>query len=84
MAELKVRKRTGQLEDFDRSKMTVGIQKAGASVEEAGKIASEVEAWAQGAAVDGIISSVELRTKVLELLRATNPTAGTSFEEFRK
>lgn len=84
MAELKVRKRDGRIEPFNRGKMAGGIQKSGASAEEAEKVASEVERWAQTAAIDGVISSVELRTKVLELLRATNPTVATSFEGYQK
>ena len=84
MPELKVRKKDGRIEPFDRGKMAGGIQKSGASPEEVEKIASEVEIWAQSAAVDGVIGSAELKTKLLELLRATNPTAATSFEEFRK
>lgn len=84
MVELKVRKKDGRIEPFDRSKMASGIQKSGASPEEAEKIASQVEAWAQSAAVDGVISTSELRTKVLELLRATNPTVATSFEGFKR
>lgn len=84
MADLKVRKKDGRIELFDRGKMATGIQKAGASPEEAEKVASEVETWAQSAALDGVISSVELKTKILELLRTTNPTAATSFEQFRK
>lgn len=84
MAELQVRKKDGRLELFDRKKMTTGIQLAGSSPEEAEGITSQVEGWAQSAAIDGVISSSELRTKVLELLRAANPTAATTFEQFRK
>lgn len=84
MPELKVRKKDGRIEPFNRGKMAGGIQKSGASPEEAEKTASEVEAWAQSAAIDGIISSAELKSKLLELLRATNPTVATSFEEFKK
>lgn len=84
MAELKVRKRDGRIEPFDRNKMATGIQRSGASPEEAEKVASQVEAWAQSATVDGVISSTELRTKVLELLRMVNPTTATNFEQFKK
>jgi len=84
MAELKVRKNDGRIEPFDRGKMAAGFQRSGASPGEAEGIASQVESWAQNAAIDGIISSAELRTKVLELLRASNPTVATNFEQFRK
>jgi len=84
MPELKVRKKDGRIEPFDRGKMASGIQKSGASPEEAEKITSQVEAWARSAAIDGIISSAELKSKLLELLRATNPTVATSFEQFKK
>jgi len=80
----KVQKRDGKLEGFDRSKISNGVVKSGATPEQAEKIASQVEVWAQVAAVDGVIKSSDVRPKVLELLRSANPEAADNFEAYRK
>jgi transcriptional regulator NrdR family protein len=41
----KVQKKDGVLEDFDRTKIVNGLIKAGATEEEAEKVASEIDAW---------------------------------------
>lgn len=81
---LKVRKNDGSLEGFDRAKISGGAMKSGATAEQAEQVASQVEAWAQGAAIDGIIATTEVRAKVLEALRLVNPTAAASFEAYQK
>jgi len=81
---IKVEKKDGQTEDFDRNKLSSGIVKSGASSEEAENIAGQVETWAQGAAVDGVIKTSDIRTKVLELLRSANPEAAATFEAYKK
>lgn len=81
---LKVRKNDGSLEDFDRAKISNGAMKSGATAEQAEQVASQVEAWAQTAAVDSIIGTAEIRTKLLEVLRALNPQAAAAFEAYQK
>ena len=81
---VKVQKKDGQLEDFDRSKVSSGIVKSGTAPEEANNIVVQVEAWAQSAAVDGVINSSVIRGKVLELLQTANPVAAAKFEAFKK
>lgn len=84
MPEIKVQKRNGRLEDFDRKKVSDGVVKSGASSEEAETITTQVETWVQGVAVDGVVKSSDLRAKVLELLRSVNPEAAASFEVYKK
>lgn len=81
---MQVKKKDGQLEDLDRGKISRGIVAAGASQETSDAIAIEVESWADGVATDEIVSGIQIRDKVLELLRVQNPTAATSFEQYRK
>lgn len=82
--ELQVQKKDGRLEAFDRSKILNGLIKSGASTTEAESITSQVESWAQGAAQNGVVKSLDIRTKVLELLRSANPAVAASFEAYRK
>lgn len=81
---IKVQKKDGQLEDFDRNKIIQGIIKSGATPEQAETVTSQIEVWVQSAAVEGVIVSGELRNKVFEFLRAVNPEAAASFEAYRK
>ena len=80
----RIQKKDGTLEDFDSNKLTGGITKAGASEEEAQKVLSEVEAWLPTVAVNGVVKSLEIKNKVLELLNETNPAAVTNFENYKK
>ncbi|MDO8504121.1 MAG: ATP cone domain-containing protein [bacterium] len=81
---LKVEKKDGTQEDFDRNKVASGIVKSGAASDVAENVASQVESWAGGAAVAGVIRAADIRAKVLELLRAANPEIATSFEMYQK
>ena len=84
MTEIKVEKKDGRLEDFDRNKISSGITKAGVSVEEAENITGQIEAWLPGVTVGGVVKSSDIRTKVLELLQAVNPEAVAKFRAYKK
>ena len=81
---IKVEKKDGRLEDFDRNKISGGIVKSGASPEEAESVATQVETWARSAAVDGVVQSSDIRTKVLGLLQSVNPEVAVAFEAYKK
>lgn len=80
----KVTKKDGTQEDFDRSKLVNGVVAAGASQEEAEKVAAEVEAWMPTVAVDGAVVSSDIRTKGLEVLGQVNPDVAAKFGSFQK
>lgn len=81
---MQVQKRDGSLEEFDRSKISGGVVKAGTTPDQAESITTQVETWAQGAAVDGVVMASGIRMKVLELLRTVNPEAAAVFEAYKK
>lgn len=81
---IKVEKKDGRLEDFDRNKVSGGVVKSGASPEEAESIATQIETWAQSAAMDGVVQSSDIRIKILELLRSVNPEAAAAFEAYKR
>lgn len=81
---IKVEKKDGRMEDFDHNKVSSGIVKSGASPTEAETITNQIETWAQSVAVNGVVKSSAIRTKVLELLRSVNPEAAASFEAYKK
>jgi len=80
----KVQKKDGNLEDFDRNKITNGLVKAGASADQAEKVASEIEAWLPTAAVNNVINSLDIRVKGLDVLKVVNPEIAAKFEGFQK
>ena len=81
----KVLKKDGKVEDFNWQKLISGVMKAGASKEEADKVASEIEIWlANVADGDSKIKSYDLHMKVIEALTKINPAVGSSFKNFRK
>ncbi len=81
---LQAQKKDGSLEPFDRNKIKNGLIKSGASEAEAESITSQAETWAQTTAVNNIVKTADIRTKVLELLRSANPTVAASFEAYQK
>lgn len=80
----KVQKKDGSLEDFDRTKITGSLVKAGATVEEAEKVAVEVDAWLPTVAVNRVVNSLDIRIKGLDVLKMVNPEIAAKFEEFQK
>lgn len=84
MADIKVQKKDGTLQDFDRGKVNDGAVKAGASFDQAQSVASQIEIWIQGAAVNGVIKSSDIKTKVIEFLQPANPNAAAKFGAYRK
>jgi len=80
----KVQKRDGTVEDFDRKKVLNAVTSAGGSPEDGQKVLADVEAWLLTVAKGGMVKSVDLRTKGLEILNQVNPDAAKSFESFKK
>lgn len=81
---MKVQKKDGKLEDFKRTKIINGIVKSGGTPEQAESIAGQIETWAAGAAVEGVIKTLDIKSKLLELLGGVNPTAKANFESYQK
>ena len=80
----KVVKKNGQQEDFDRNKILNGVVKSGATPEEAEKVTAQIETWLPGVAVEGVVKTVDLRNKILEMMRIINPIVASDFENYQK
>ena len=80
----KVRKNDGIEEDFDKNKILSGCMKSGATVIEAEKVATGVEVWLPQVATNGVVASMDIKLKVIELLKGVNPTVAASFEAYKK
>ena len=84
MPEMKVVKRDGSEEDFDRMKISGSVVKAGGTQEQGENIADQVVTWAKGVAIDGKVKTTDIGEKVLELLRPVNPEAADAYEAYRQ
>jgi len=84
MGNLKVQKKDGSMEDFDRAKIKNGILSSGATEQEAEGITAQIENWAPTVASNGVIRALDIKTKLLDLLSGVNPVAKTTFETYKK
>jgi transcriptional regulator NrdR family protein len=70
----KVKKNDGMAEDFDKNKILSGCMKSGATVVEAEQVATGVETWLPTVATNGVVASMDIKLKVIELLKGINPS----------
>lgn len=84
MPELKVEKKDGRMESFQREKVSGSVVKAGGTPEQGESIASQVENWAPSVAQNSVLKTSEIRTKVIELLKGVNPEAAARYEAYKK
>jgi len=80
----KVIKKDGSEEDFDRGKIVNGVIKSGSTAEIAEIVATAVETWLPEKAVEEKISYLDLKTKVVDVLRLNDSNAADSFEAYTK
>ena len=84
MAELKVLKTTGKIEDFQSTKIINGILKAGGTPQEAEDISHKITDWIVQRKSSEPTKTTEIKEKVLQLLKEVNPKAGETFKSYRK
>ncbi len=77
---VKIRKRSGRLEDFVESKIVAGVKKAGATAKEAAQVAKEVSTKVAHKAE---VTAEELSKMVVTSLRKVNKAASQKFVNFR-
>jgi transcriptional regulator NrdR family protein len=76
----KVKKRDGTFEDFMEAKIVAGVRRAGATAEEAARVAKEV---AQKLAGKMQITAEELSDMIVAALAKVNKAASAAFMKFR-
>ncbi len=80
----KVRKKAGNLENFEREKIETAVQRAGATEQTARETARAVETrFLNKLQQEAAIPTSEIRTSVLDELRRSNATVAQAFEEYR-
>ncbi len=84
MKNLKVEKRGGEIENWNYDKILLSIGKAMIPLERAEKIASQVEEWAKSQAKKGVISSEDLKDKIISLLKESDPISAEAYRVYKK
>lgn len=82
--DLQVKKKDGSLEPWDSNKILKSITFAGVPQEEVESVVTLIEAYAKRSARNSIISSVEIRSKILILLHQFYPAVAIAFESYKK
>ncbi len=72
------------VEPWSVDKLVASINKAGVPLSEAEGIANKVAEWAEQNATDGVISSTQLRDKVIESLKTDYPAEADSYQAYKK
>ncbi len=76
---VKVKKRAGATQDFDKAKLKASLNKAGAKEEHATKVANKVADKAK----EGM-TTIEIRRLCITELRPLDPKAAKAYEAFKK
>lgn len=79
-----VQKKDGSLVDYDQNKIIAGILRAGGTQEDAQAVAASIDAWLPTVVVNDVVTTSDLRIKVLEELKLVNPVAAVNFESYKK
>ncbi len=74
----------GQIEAFSEDKIKKGVMRAGGTAKLAGNITLSTANWAKETAKGGVISAVDIHTKVLGLLAEKDKQVAENFKNFVK
>ena len=80
---MKIKKREGDLQDFDRTKVYRSVLAAGASQEETNVITDQVQNWIESLNEE-VISTETIKNKVIVLLEAQNPVVAQTYQNYKK
>lgn len=72
------------MEEWSDDKLIASIQKTGVSTDDAQEIANKVKDWVKANTKNNIIDSVQIRDKVVELLKVNFPAEADSYQAFKK
>lgn len=77
-------KKDGITEDWDSEKVRRSIVNSGGSVEEGDAITKLIEIWAHRFAENDVVKSIDIKAKVIELMKVVNSAFTTAYEEYQK
>jgi transcriptional regulator NrdR family protein len=84
MEKVKVQKKDGRIEEFDKEKLRKSVSAAGATQDQSQLVTEEVEKWLYSVALEEIIDTQTIRNKVANSLSERNPKAAKNYREYKK
>jgi transcriptional regulator NrdR family protein len=82
--KLQVKKRDGTIESWNYDKILNSVMKAGLPLEKSQSLVTEIENWAKSSSKDKIISSIDIRDKIIEVMKRIEPMTASVYEAYRK
>lgn len=83
-AVIKVQKKDGTFQDWDKNKVLNSVAQVGLSPVETDAVSSLIESWVIKNATGDVIRSEDVKAKVIELLTVINPSASQAFAAYKK
>jgi len=84
MKKVKVQKKDGRIEDFDREKLRKSVFSAGATDSQSQLVTKEIEKWLYGVASGEIINTRTIRNRVIDFLEEKNPKIAKAYQAYQK
>ena len=84
MKDFKVKKRDGTVEPWSDDKLVTSMTRAGIPIEEAEKFAQSIREWGPKNLMDHQVTSIQLRDKVIEMIKTDYPAEADSFQAYKK
>jgi len=84
MKEFKVIKRDGSKESWSDDKLITSIGKAGLDIKEAEDVSEGIKNYFRKNSINSLVSSSEIRDKVVETLKDIDPVASESYKIYKK
>ncbi len=84
MKKVKINKRDGSYEEWNYDKVLAAIGKSMVPIKTAEAVATSVEKWVEKNSGKGEIDSIEIRDKVIEVLKEVDPVAAENFMVYKK
>lgn len=84
MQVLQVEKKDGNLEEWSQDKLIASLGRVGIPNGQAEEISARIHDWAVASSIDGKITSIMLRDKVIEELMTEFPAQAENYKSYRK
>lgn len=84
MKKVKIQKKDGRIENFNKQKLQKSIFSAGATDSQSQLVTQEVEEWLYNIALGEIIDTQTIRSKVVDSLEEKNPKAAKAYQSYQK
>ena len=84
MANISIRKNSGENEDFNFEKLLASIGKTGVPLKDAVEITKNIQAWAESSKNNNSVSSTQIRDKVIESLSIDYPAEADMYKTYKK